>query len=344
MEIKPQKKRILHIDMWNVCIGMNARMNIVDANSSPIGMYLGTLNMIRFLTEKFRPNKIILAFDGPEAGERRRKIYSGYKSGSRVKASTVTIQEDDDENTKFSSSEAFTKQLGMIFEFCKLLPVTTVIVPYCEGDDIIAYLSLKNKDHYDNIIVSNDKDYCQLIQEGIRVYNWHEKILYNATAFFDKFKIIPENYIYMKILLGDISDKVKGVKGIGKKTFPIFHDILNEKIYHDVGEFVEGSKKIDINALDTRKKNALTNMFEESSVENMFLLFQVMKLDENCLKLHHIETLRQQIDEQNSKSLSKIMSYAVMKRNYFNKLHDNFNPDKWIQSFAFVRPNEKIQY
>lgn len=340
------KERIMLVDMWNVAIGMNAKMNILDSNSNPIGMYLGTLNIIRTCVDKLKPNKLVLAFDGPEAGERRRKIYPGYKAGRRVKAKTssITIQEDDDEETKFTSSDAFTNQLVKIYEFCKYLPVTTVMVPYCEGDDIIAYLALKNQDNFDVTIVSGDKDYCQLINENIKVYNWREKTLYNETIFFEKFGITSMNYIYMKILLGDSSDEVKGIKGIGKATFPIFHKVLNEAVYDNVSEFVAASKTIETAELKTREKNALKNLFLEETVEEMFLLFQVMKLDENCLKLQHITTLRQQIDEQEGKQLARIMAYAVMKKTGFGKLYNGFNPDTWLHPFGFIRGKEKIVY
>lgn len=346
MEENKVRPRLLLIDMWNIAIGMNATTNIVDGNSEQIGMYLGTLNMIRTCVDKLKPNKIVLAFDGPEAGERRRKIYPGYKAGRRVKAktSTVTIQEDDDEQTKFTSSDAFTNQLIKIYDFCKLLPVSTVMVPYCEGDDLIAYLAEKNKEVFDVNIVSSDKDYCQLIQPTIKVYNWREKTLYTEEIFFNKFNISSRNYIYMKILLGDSSDEVKGVKGIGKSTFPIFHNMLNEAVYDNVGEFVEGVKTIDTAELKTREKNALKNLFLEETVKEMFLLFQVMKLDENCLKLQHITMLREQIDQQEGKVLGRMMAYVEMKRNSFGKLYPSFNPEKWIQPFAFVRGQDKIQY
>lgn len=346
MEENKMKERILLIDMWNICVGQNATTNILDSNSEPIGMYLGTMNMIRTAVDKFKPNKVVLAFDGPEAGERRRKIYPGYKAGRRVRAKTsvVTIQEDDDEETKFTSSEAFTNQLVKIYEFCKLLPVTTIMVPYCEGDDIISYLTIKNKDIFDVYIVSTDNDYLQLIDENVKVYNWRKKTLYNEKIFFDEYNITSKNYIYMKILLGDTSDEVKGVKGIGKGTFPMFHKMLNEAVYENVSDFVTRAKTIETEALKTRTKNALKNLFLEETVKEMFLLFQVMKLDENCLKLHHITMLREQVDEQSNKVLGRIISYAVMKRNHFGKLYNGFNPDKWIQPFAFVRGKEKINY
>ena len=326
-------------------IAQNSVANILDRNTMQIGMYLSTMNMIRTFVDRFKPVKVVFAMDGPQAGERRRQLYSGYKAGRRVKAksSSIMLQEGDDDYTKYTSQGAFTFQLTRIFEFMKTLPVSTVIVPYCEGDDLIAYLTLKNKEDYDCVIVSGDKDYCQLIQPGISVYNWREKILYDTIVFREKFNILPQNYIFMKILLGDVSDEVKGVKGIGKKTFPVFHQLLSDNIFDNVTEFVEGTKKMDLTAVDTRTKNAIKGLWEEETVENMFLLFQVMKLDENCLKLHHIDMLGTQLEEQNAKTLSRMSANMLMLRHEFNKLYNGFNNDKWIQPFAFLKPNIDIK-
>lgn len=345
MEEIKERKRILLCDGWNIMLGMNAVSNVLDENTMQIGMYLGTVNMIRTFVDRFKPHKVIFALDGPQAGERRRKLYSGYKAGRRVKAktSTVVIQEDDDEYTKYTSQGSFTFQLGRIYEFLKTLPITTVIVPYCEGDDLITYLAIRNRKDYHCIVISGDKDYLQLCRPGISVYNWREKILYDEEVFKDRFKILPLNYIYMKILLGDVSDEIKGIKGIGKKTFPVFHELLSEKVYDNVGEFIEATKAMDFDKLSTREKNAIRAIWSEEAVENMFLLFQVMCLDENCLKLQQIETLRQQVEEQNGKQCSRMTATIMMQKHQFNKLYNGFNKDKWIQPFSFLKPNVNIE-
>lgn len=345
-KLNGDRERMLILDMWNLLIAANATANILDQNTMQIGMYLSTINMLRTYVEKFKPKKIVVAFDGPQAGERRRKIYAGYKAGRRVKAKSSSVKiyegEDQDDYTKYTSQGAFTFQLERVFNFLKTLPVTIAIVPYCEGDDIISYLALKNKDQFDCIIVSADKDYCQLIQPHIFIYNWKTKQYFDEAKFIEQYRILPQNYIFMKVLTGDSSDEVKGVKGIGKKTFPYFEGMLMEKEYADVGEFVEAVKNMDLTNVDTRSRNSIKNIWLEESVDNMFLLYQVMKLDENCLKLHHIETLRQQVEEQQDKMFSRLSTQLLLQRHYFNKLYNGFNDTKWLQPFVFVRSESKI--
>lgn len=345
--MEEKKPRLLLIDAWNIMIQQNSVANIVDQNTMQIGMYLSTMNMIRTFVDKFKPQKVVFAMDGPNAGERRRKLYSGYKAGRGVKAKTssIILKEGDepDDYTKYTSQGAFTFQMERIYNFIKNLPVAMAIVPYLEGDDIISYLAINNKDEFDVIVASGDKDYFQLIQDGISVYNCRYKKLYDRQEFQNEFRILPENYIYMKILLGDSSDEVKGVHGIGKKSFPYFEPILMAKPYANVTEFVEAVKSMDLEQIDTRTRNAIKNIWAEETVETMFLLYQVMKLDQDCLKLHHIEILKQQIEEQEQKRLSKIMATVTMNKHCFNKLYNGFNSEKWLQPFLFVNSKNNIR-
>lgn len=347
--INHNKPKILLIDAWNIMIGMNSVSNIMDSNTMPIGMYLSTVNQIKILVDKFKPSKVIFAMDGPNAGHRRRAMYAGYKAGRRVKAkkSSIYIQEADDEYQKYTSQGSFTFQLEHIYNFLKHLPVTTVIVPYCEGDDLIAYLTLKNKDDYECIIVSGDKDYCQLIQPGVTVYDWRKKIWFDEEQFLEMYKILPSNYIFMKILLGDSSDEIKGVKGIGKKGFTVFHEHLSDKkrIFESVKDFVSYTKEMSMDNIPTRTQNAIKNMWTDESMENLLLLWKLMKLDENCLKLHHVNMLREQIEQQQNKKLSFISLSILMAKHEFNRLYKhrmNFNVSDWMKPFYSLNSNIKL--
>ena len=94
------KQKVIFFDWWNLLVATNAAVNILNSNSEQIGMYLGTLNMLRSVIDKYKPSKVVICMDGPQAGERRRKLYKGYKGGSRVKnkTSSVIIYEGEEEN------------------------------------------------------------------------------------------------------------------------------------------------------------------------------------------------------------------------------------------------------
>jgi 5'-3' exonuclease len=334
-------KRILLLDGWNIAIAMNAVTHIEDHNTYPIGMFLGTMNQIRTLVDRFKPTKVIFVLDGPEAGERRRSLYPEYKGGRRMKAreSKVQIMEGED-NMVFGVEGAFQNQLIKIYEFLKLLPVSVVMIPYCEADDAISYLALENKEEADCIIISNDRDYMQLIQSGIMVYRWKAKKLYDSAELEKEFGIKAENFIFRKIMLGDVSDKVEGVTGIGEKTFKRLEKPLTEIVCKDMSDFQELLENMDYSECNTKERNAIKKSLEQK--EKMQLAYKIMKLDENCMMTEQRELLKMQIAEQKNKGFSRLSAKLKMQSNFFNKLYNGFNDDKWLQPFAFVRAGVDI--
>lgn len=338
-------KKIVWIDGWNVILALNAVSFITDASSAPIGVYLGVLNQIRTFVEKFKPTKVFFILDGPEAGERRRKLYPNYKGKRRVtgRESKVQIMEGED-NIIYGDEGGFQNQLIKIYEFLKFLPITVCSVPYCEADDMIAYLALKNKNEYDNIIISNDRDYLQLVQEGIMVYRWRMKKLYDEQAIIDEFKILPKHFIFRKVLLGDASDLIEGIDGIGKKTFENLSSVfLDEKNnFEDIGQLVEFFEHLNTDEYKTREKNAIKKILQPDNLSKMLVLYQIMKLDEDCMKLNQREILRTQIIEQEDKVFSRLSAKLKMQRTCFNKLYNGFNDEKWLQPFAFLRSGIKV--
>jgi DNA polymerase-1 len=334
----------LYLDGWNLILAMNAVMNITDGNSSQVGMYIGVMNLVKTFVEKFKPTKVFFVLDGPEAGERRRELYPNYKGKKRITAreSKVQIMEGDD-NMIYGDEGAFQNQLIQIYEFLTLLPITILSVPCCEADDMIAYLALKNKDSSENIIVSNDRDYLQLIQKNIKVYRWKAKRLYGENELINEFKITPRHFIYRKIMLGDTSDAIEGIKGIGEKTFenlsPIF--LNEENNFSNVGELVEFFEHLNIDDFKTRERTAVKKIIEGK--DKMKLLYQIMKLDESCMKPEQSEMLHQQIEEQKDKTFSRLASKIKIQKTNFNKLYEGFNDDRWLQPFAFLKQGIEIE-
>jgi 5'-3' exonuclease len=338
-------EKILLIDGWNVLIAQNAVSYLTDYNSNPIGMYLTTLNQIRTFVEKFKPSKVLFILDGPEAGERRRQVYPNYKGKRRIKERVSKVQiMDDGDNMVYGVEGAFQNQLIKTFEFLKLLPVSILSVPYAEADDVISYLALKNKDKYKNIIISNDKDYLQLVSENIYVYRWKSKVLYSPEAFSQEYKIRAEHYIYKKVLLGDAGDMVEGIKGIGEKTFSevSLEFMKEENNFKTLDDFMTHFSQLDLGGYSTRTRNAIKKAFVDNQ-EKMRLLYNIMKLDEGCMIGEQKELLAMQLNEQVEKKFSRMSAKVKLQKDQFNKLYPNFNDDAWLQPFAFVKSGVVIE-
>ena len=108
-----------------------------------------------------------------------------------------------------------------LLDYLKTLPVNISIIDKIEADDTIAYLSQKLKD--DVIIYSADQDFLQLVNKRITVYSPIKKKFYRPQDIFDQYGLYPQNFITMKCLMGDKSDNLPGVKGLGpKKLIEIF--------------------------------------------------------------------------------------------------------------------------
>ena len=337
-----QKENILLIDGFNIVIAQNSVANIVDANSEPIGTYLSTVNQVRNFIEIFKPIKVFFVMDGPNAGERRRKIYPNYKGKRRVKARTSKVKlSEGDEEESYEVDGAFENQLQKIFEFLKSLPITVCIVPFCEADDIITHIAKKNQDKYRSVIVSTDKDYLQLVNENINVYNWRKKTVYDSRKFIEDHKILPSNYIYKKIIRGDSSDEIKGVSAIGDKTFErIFSKKLFEDEVHEIGDFFNFINSIDKELVEKKDKKHIDKLNESETQKELLKKFQIMKLDDDYLKTHHLEILRKQIEEQKNKVPSYLTLQITLMKESFNKVYgaysQSFNPINWLRPFKII--------
>jgi DNA polymerase-1 len=105
-----------------------------------------------------------------------------------------------------------------------------------EADDVIAHLAQVIDKEYNgrSIIVSSDKDFLQLVNDNIIVYRPIEKSFYTDAMIVEKIGLKAENFILYKVLMGDASDKIAGVKGLGpKKLFKLFPELKTQHLTLD---------------------------------------------------------------------------------------------------------------
>lgn len=157
-----------------------------------------TVSHIAMLAEQFGVDYCFCALDhGTPA---YRKILCDYKAQRRGKI-------DDDKRQAFYEFAA--KAIDMLRQVYVVIGVHGF-----EADDILAYLS-KNL-MGDKIIVSADTDYFQLLSDTVLIYNGHD--LYTSEVFFERFGFTPDKFIIYRAMVGDRSDNIKGVRGVGEAT------------------------------------------------------------------------------------------------------------------------------
>ena len=231
--------RTLLIDGLNLFFRNFAMMNMVNPSGIHIGGLGGFFRSLGAEIRRTQPDQVYVVFDGAGSTTNRKNIISEYKSGredQRVTNWEVFDSLDDEHDSKVD-------QIVRVIHYLKTLPVKTVILDKVEADDIIAYLCDKLPNHPDDkvFIVSSDKDFLQLVNKNVVVYRPMEKKYYTEEVFKAKYKMSPQNFILHKTLLGDASDKIKGVKGLGEKGLLKKFPELSERdlTFNDIFEICE---------------------------------------------------------------------------------------------------------
>ena len=207
--------RTLLIDGLNLFFRNFAMMNMVNPDGVHIGGLGGFFRSLGAMIRQTQPDKVYVVFDGASSTTSRKNLVPEYKSGrneQRVTNWEVFDSLADEHDSKVD-------QIVRVIQYLKTLPVKTLILDKVEADDIIAYLcdTLPNQPNDKLFIVSSDKDFLQLINQNVIVYRPMEKKYYTEEFMKEKYKMPAKNFILYKTLLGDNSDKIKGVKGLGEK-------------------------------------------------------------------------------------------------------------------------------
>ncbi len=223
-----QHERVLFIDGLNLFFRNFAMLNIVNEHGVHVGGLGGFVRSLGTLINAIQPTAMYVIFDGENSSMNRKNVLSEYKAGrhqSRITNWEIFEDVGDEHDAKLD-------QIVRLIDYLKCLPVKTIALDKVEADDIIAHLATTITDNHDNsraFIVSSDKDFIQLTSSKICVYRPIEKDFYTPETVVNKFNVLPENFILYKVLMGDASDKVPGIKGLGEKKLRKLFPELNER-------------------------------------------------------------------------------------------------------------------
>ena len=268
-------ERILMIDGLNLFFRNFSILNMVNPDGVHVGGLGGFFRSLGAMIRQMQPTQVYVIFDGVGSSNNRKNLLPEYKSGRDIQRITnwdAFDNKDDEDDVKID-------QMVRIIQYLKTLPVKVVVLDKVEADDIIAYLSnvIPQKKEDKVFIVSSDKDFLQLINENVVVYRPMEKEYYTIDTVIEKFKMSPSNFILYKTLMGDNSDKVAGIKGLGpKKLYKLFPELSERDLtLDDIYDICE--KKYKENVIYAR---ILQNF---SSIETNFKIMDLSKpmIDKN---------------------------------------------------------------
>lgn len=243
---------ILIIDAMNTLIRSFSLLKAINPSGHHVGGLVGFLRSLGFVTRSFDPTRVIVVWDGKGGAGNRQNINPDYKA-QRANARITNWGIYD---TREEEREALISQLYRTQDYLDCLPVHQIGLEKLEADDIIAYLALQGSAKNKKVtIVSSDKDFLQLVDNNIEVYAPVKKITFTKDNITEQLKVIPENYNIVKALLGDNSDNLKGVKGLGLKTIiKEFPEIVSKPLgsldyIYEICEQNLESKKVFANIL-----------------------------------------------------------------------------------------------
>lgn len=208
--------RILLVDGLNTFIRSWTTTPNMNDNGEHVGGITGFLKSIGYAIRQTNPTKVVLVFDGKDGSGKRKKIYEGYKSERgknrfRVNRTYPEMMSEEEEDVSMK------RQFVWLAEYLDVLPLSMMIYDGIEADDVIAFINNQFPES-EKVIMSTDKDFLQLIDDKTIVYSPTKKILYNIDVLQTEYGLHYNNYLLYRVLDGDASDNIPGIKGCGLKT------------------------------------------------------------------------------------------------------------------------------
>ena len=206
---------ILIIDGMNTLIRSFSLLKAMNPSGTHVGGLVGFLRSLGFVTRTFDPTRVIVVWDGKGGSGNRQNIDPNYKA----QRATSRITHWGLYDSKEEEMEALIGQLYRVQDYLDCLPIHQLVMEKLEADDIMAYLAKRASSAGKKVtIVSSDKDFLQLIDNNVQVYAPVKKQTFTFENVIEEIGVIPQNYNIVKALLGDNSDNLAGIKGLGIKT------------------------------------------------------------------------------------------------------------------------------
>jgi 5'-3' exonuclease len=225
---------------------MYFRAYIVDpslsTNGQPIGGVKGFLKILQKLVREMKPDEVVICWDGAGGSRRRKSTNKNYKEGRspiRLNRDIRVLSEADEQENKIWQQER-------LLEYLNHVPVIQLVLESVEADDLIAYTVQDSMyKGWQKIIISSDKDFFQLCDDETVVYRPIQKKVVNRNSILEEYKIHPTNFALARAMVGDRSDNLKGVRGVGLKSVAKRFSFLSEDKTYFLSDIMKHCETVD---------------------------------------------------------------------------------------------------
>jgi DNA polymerase-1 len=176
------------------------RNPLINSRGENTGAVFGFVNSLNKIIKDFEPDYLAVVFDTPEPTFRH-ELYPEYKS------------------TRAKTPDELVAQLPWIDQAIEGFNIPVLRMGGYEADDIIGTLAVKaSKKNLEVLMFTGDKDFYQLVGEGIKILHPKDFDILDSEKIRQKFGVPPDKVVDTLALMGDTSDNIPGVPGVGPKT------------------------------------------------------------------------------------------------------------------------------
>ena len=193
-------KRLVIVDLSNFIFrAFFAIRPLHTPDGTPVNAVYGVFNMLLKIFSQYGPTHLLIAKD-TSTGSFRNKMYEAYKAN------------------RSEPPEELVPQFAIIKELIDKMGIVSIEHDDYEADDIIGSAACQWKDQFDEVLIaSGDKDLMQFVDEKIKIVDTMKNKTYDSQGVFEKMGVHPNQIVDYLSMVGDSSDNIPGMRGIGAK-------------------------------------------------------------------------------------------------------------------------------
>lgn len=274
---------VLLVDGLNLFI-RNFCANPLVVEGQHVGGIVGSVQSLGFLVRSHTPSEVVVVWEGG-GSSRRRAINPNYKNGRRPVGLNRNEQDgitDTVENRNW--------QLKFLVNVLQDTPVRQIYITDVEADDVIGYMARYMFEGKNIIICSSDHDYYQLLSERVSIYSPTLKEMVTLETFRQKYEVTPWNFMIARCFMGDASDALPGIEGIGLKTLLNRVDVIKEERKLSVDDVISECES----KVTTSKVKAYKSIVDNAHTARTN--FRLMTLDTSNLSGSQVNKIQRTFD------------------------------------------------